>query len=115
MIDLVVLTYPDAAGAHALVSRLVRERLIACGHLLPAGTSIYLWEGEVRTEPETTILIKASRKNREALEKEILREHPYRVPEILFIAVDHGESSYLSWVQECCRHSPDLPGPHVAP
>lgn len=102
-IDLVMVTHPDPDGALRLVSRLVGEHWVACGHVLPAGTSIFFWQNELRTEREVTILLKSVPENRKALEKEIRRDHPYTVPEILFLATDHGNSDYLSWVRESCR------------
>lgn len=107
MIDLVLLTHPDPVAAQALVSRLVSLHLVACGHLLPAGTSVFFWENEVKTVRETTVLLKSIRGNRQILEQEIRRDHPYTVPEILFLAVDHGDAGYLSWVLESCSVFPE--------
>lgn len=107
MIDLVLLTHPDPVAAEALVSRLVREHRIACGHLLPPGTSLFFWQGEIRTEKEVTVLLKSVPENRKSLEREIRREHPYTVPEILFVRVDAGNEDYLAWVQESCKVEPE--------
>ncbi len=102
MIDLVVVTHPDPKAARLLVDRLVREHWVACGHILPAGTSVFYWEGEIRSEQECTLLLKSLPANRALLEREILKEHPYSVPEILFFSVDHGSDDYLAWVVESC-------------
>jgi periplasmic divalent cation tolerance protein len=106
MIDLVILTHPDAEAARNLVTRLVSEHWVACGHVLPVGASIYFWQNEVRTENEVTILLKTVDENRQILEAEIRKEHPYSVPEILFLSIDHGNEDYLSWVRESCRTVP---------
>lgn len=105
-IDLVIVTHPDPSGARALVDRLVREHRIACGHILPPGTSVFFWEGEVRTAEEVTLILKTVPENRAEVEREIRREHPYSVPEILFVSVDHGSADYLSWVRETCSGRP---------
>ncbi len=106
MIDLVIVTHPDPVGARTLVDRLVREHWIACGHIVPLGTSVFFWEGEVRTTEEVTLILKSVAENRAALEREIRREHPYSVPEILFVSVDQGNADYLAWVRETCSGRP---------
>jgi len=105
-IDLVIVTHPDILAARALVERLVREHWIACGHILPAGISVFFWEGEVRTAEEVTLVLKSVAENRAELEMEIRKEHPYTVPEILFVSVDQGNADYLAWVRETCSGHP---------
>jgi periplasmic divalent cation tolerance protein len=101
-VDLVVVTHPDPEAAERLVSDLVSMRLIACGHLLPRGTSLFFWDGSLQREGEVTLLLKTIPENREPLEKAILREHPYQVPEILFLAADHVTAAYAAWVRQSC-------------
>ena len=101
-VDLVVVTHPDPEAAERLVSDLVSMRLIACGHLLPRGTSLFFWDGSLQREGEVTLLLKTIPENREPLEKAILREHPYQVPEILFLAADHVTAAYAAWVWQSC-------------
>jgi periplasmic divalent cation tolerance protein len=102
-VDLVIVTHPDSEAAERLVSNLVSRRLIACGHLLPRGTSLFFWDGSLQREEEVTLLLKTIPENRELLEQEILREHPYQVPEILFLAADHVTAGYAAWVRESCK------------
>jgi len=106
MIDLVLVTHPDPVAARDLVDRLVREHIIACGHMMPSGASVFFWEGEVRTEKEVLLVLKTVSKNRLILEREIRKEHPYKIPEILFLSVDHGNEDYLAWVRESCAGPP---------
>ena len=44
-------TLPDEASATRLASSLVERRLAACVNILPAGTSIYEWDGEIHQDP----------------------------------------------------------------
>lgn len=101
-VDLVVVTHPDPAVAERLVSNLVSKHLIACGHILPKGVSLFFWDGGLQREEEVTLLLKTIPENRSALEQEILREHPYRVPEILFLGADYVTSGYAAWVRDAC-------------
>lgn len=101
-VDLVIVTHPDSEAAEGLVNHLVSKHLIACGHILPQGTSLFFWDGSLQREGEVTLLLKSIPENRSVLEKEILRVHPYNVPEILFIAADHASHAYAAWVRESC-------------
>jgi periplasmic divalent cation tolerance protein len=84
--------------ARALVTGLVRERLIACGTLLPGARSIYRWEGELTVENEVVVLLKTDVSKWEALCKAVQEQHPYQVPELLALPVDRGLDVYLSWL-----------------
>lgn len=106
MIDLVLVTHPDPAAARNLIEHLVREHRIACGQILPSGTSVFFWEGEVRTADEVLLVLKSVAENREILEREIRKVHPYSVPEILFLSIDQGNADYLAWVRDSCTSRP---------
>ena len=106
MIDLVLLTHPDPVAARNLIEHLVREHRIACGQILPSGTSVFFWEGEVRTADEVLLVLKSVAENREILEREIRKVHPYSVPEILFLSIDQGNADYLAWVRDSCTSRP---------
>ncbi|OLC02656.1 MAG: divalent-cation tolerance protein CutA [Gemmatimonadetes bacterium 13_1_40CM_4_69_8] len=94
----VLTTLGDADAARAFVSALVQARLVACGTLLPAATSIYRWEGELREEPEVVVLLKTDVAKWEALCAAVRERHPYEVPELLALPVSRGLDLYLSWV-----------------
>ncbi len=104
-VDLVIVTHPDSEAAERLVNHLVSRHVIACGHILPQGASLFFWDGSLQREGEVTLLLKSIPENRAALEREILRAHPYSVPEILFLAADHVSQAYAAWVRECCQNA----------
>jgi periplasmic divalent cation tolerance protein len=87
---------PDAA--RALVERLVEQRLVACGTIVPAATSVYRWEGTITAASEALVLLKTTRDRWPALRAAVDRDHPYRVPELLAVPVVHGLPAYLAWV-----------------
>ncbi len=97
---LVVLT--TVAGeddARGLIRGLVEDRVIACGTMVGAN-SIYRWEGAVREERETLVLLKTRRECWGDLEKAVKRRHPYEVPELLALPVEAGLDAYLQWVNQ---------------
>lgn len=82
---------------------LVEERLAACANLVPGLTSIYMWQGVLKREPECLMLIKTSADRFEALRKRLRELHPYELPEILALAVHAGDPDYLAWLTENTR------------
>ncbi|CAN5293027.1 divalent-cation tolerance protein CutA [soil metagenome] len=82
-----------------LARTLLEERAIACANLLPALTALFYWEGEVREESETLLLLKAPMAQAERVEQRLAELHPYDVPEIarLEAAVNHP---YARWMDE---------------
>jgi periplasmic divalent cation tolerance protein len=96
---IIVLTnLPDRATATRLASRLVERRHAACVNILAECTSVYRWEGRVKTATEVPMLIKTSRSAYARLEEEILANHPYELPEIVSVSLTGGLPAYLDWV-----------------
>jgi periplasmic divalent cation tolerance protein len=91
-------TLEDMAQAQELVRRLVDDRLVACGTVLPGATSIYRWEGAVTTASETVVLLKTTRARWAGLVAAVERHHPYSVPELLALPVVAGLADYVAWV-----------------
>jgi periplasmic divalent cation tolerance protein len=80
------------------VRQLVDERLIACANLVPGLSSVFRWEGEVRTEKEILILMKTQPERMEALFQRVQELHPYDVPELVELPVGRALPAYCSWV-----------------
>jgi periplasmic divalent cation tolerance protein len=97
---LVLVTAPTTEVAAGLARALVEARLAACGSVVPGLRSIYRWEGRVCDEPEALLLLKTTRRRFEALRDEVLRRHPYQVPEVVALPVEAGAAAYLAWVAE---------------
>lgn len=96
MVVLTTLATPEAA--HDLVRELVAARLVACGTVVPAATSIYRWRGAVATETEALVLLKTVQARWDALVDAVTRLHPYDVPELLALPVQAGLPPYLAWL-----------------
>lgn len=92
-------TCPDAASAARLAETLVEERLAACINRLPGVVSTYRWEGKVASESEELLLIKTTAGRFEALRSRLLLLHPYELPELIAVPVEHGHPAYLDWVR----------------
>ena len=95
---LVVLTnLPDEASAHALATALVGERLAACVNVLAPCRSVYRWQGAIENATEIPLLIKTTAVRYAALEAAIRARHPYELPEIIAVPIEHGLPEYLDW------------------
>lgn len=90
-------TAPEAE-AEALARELVERGLVACVHLLPAGRSVYRWQGAVESEPECQMVLKTSAERVAEVTAELAAMHSYEVPEILWLRVDDGLPAYLRWL-----------------
>lgn len=94
----VLVTLPDEAAAEELVGRLVHERVVACGNIVPGLTSIYWWQGQVQRAREVLVIFKTTPAGAERLIRRVPELHPYDVPEVLVLPVEAGHAPYLDWV-----------------
>lgn len=95
---IVLTSLPDRATATRLARLLVERRHAACVNILAECTSVYRWEGRVKTATEVPMLIKTSQSAYSRVEKEILANHPYELPEIISVSLTAGLPAYLDWV-----------------
>ena len=96
---LVVLTTTSSEDeAKSIATILVNERLAACVSIIPLVRSIYWWEGEVKDDRETMLIVKTDRERFEKLSQKTLEIHSYMNPEIIAIPVEMGNEKYLEWM-----------------
>ena len=99
MATLLVLTnLPDRAVADRLADSLIAQRLAACVNILAPCRSVYRWKGAVQHDEEHPMLIKTTAERYPALEAAIRAMHPYELPEIIAVGIEHGLPGYLAWV-----------------
>lgn len=94
----VLCTAPDQATAQRLAALALEARLAACVTLLPGATSYYVWQGQLEQSSEVQMLLKCDSDHQQALLDLLRQAHPYDVPELLALPVQHGDSEYLSWL-----------------
>lgn len=97
---MVLTTWPDQAGAERVARAVVESGLAACVNILPPMTSVYRWRGDTHIGAELQLVMKTSAQRVSDLQKFLLGEHPYELPEILCVGVDQGLPAYLNWVIE---------------
>ena len=83
--------------AHAIVE----QRLAACVNRFGGLTSVYMWEGELKSGTEVQLVIKTSRRCVEATHAQRSKSmHPYELPEIIAVPITAGYGPYLEWIRE---------------
>ena len=95
---LVLTNLPDRAAAERLADSLIDKRVAACVNILAACRSVYRWKGAVHHDEEHPVLIKTTAERYPAVEAEIRAGHPYELPEIIAVPIEHGLPAYLAWV-----------------
>lgn len=98
----VLMTAPGAGAAEDVVRALVKERLAACGNIVPGAVSVYRWKGEVHRDEEAVVILKTTREVLPHLLERAAQLHPYDVPELIAHEVVDGTAAYLEWVGTEC-------------
>jgi periplasmic divalent cation tolerance protein len=96
-----MLAYITAANrdeAVKLATVLVQERLAACANIFPGMTSLYWWQGEVKTSEEVALLVKTRADLMDALTTRVRALHSYSVPCVVAWPIVEGNSDFLDWI-----------------
>ena len=89
--------------AKEIATQLVERRLAACVNLLPGAHSIYRWQGKIEASGEVMGLIKTTQALYLTLEENLKQLHPYDVPEIIALPVEHAQKLYAQFVREAVQ------------
>ena len=99
----VLTTFPTDGDVRAFALALVGDRQAACVTVLPAGESVYRWEGAVEQARERQLIVKTTRDMVDALRRRVAALHPYDTPEFLVLRVVGGEERYLAWIRDAVK------------
>ena len=95
---IVTSTTDSETAAQELAAQVIEERLGACAQVVGPVTSVYRWEGEVRTDREWRVEIKTTAARVAALTERIRQLHAYDLPEVVATPIEGGSADYLAWV-----------------
>ena len=95
---IVTSTTDSEAAARELAAAAVEARLGACAQVVGPVTSVYRWEGEVRTDQEWRVEIKTTAACVPELTERLGQLHTYDLPEIIATPVEGGSAGYLAWL-----------------
>jgi periplasmic divalent cation tolerance protein len=96
----VALTTVDAGFDAVRMARTLVERgLASCVNVLPGVTSVYRWEGEIKSDAEQQLIIKTTSERVDALEAALEELHPYDVPEFVVLQITRVSEGYLKFLK----------------
>jgi periplasmic divalent cation tolerance protein len=90
-------TFPSEDIATKVVKKLLKEKLCACANILKVN-SLYTWKGKIEDGKEFLCIFKTTTHNSARLAQEIIRLHPYDVPEIVELDMKSVTGGYLEWM-----------------
>lgn len=85
---------PQHDVAEALARGLLEQRLAVCANIIPAVTSLFVWDGQVAQDTEVVMFIKTL--TPEGAEAYLSAHHPYDVPAIITIPVQ-ANAAFQAW------------------
>ena len=93
-------TVNSSKKAEKMAAFLVKKRLAACVSVVPGLTSFYHWKKKFCREKEVLLFIKTKKTMVLRLERELLKIHPYELPEFVVLPISGGFKKYFSWISE---------------
>ena len=100
---LVITTLPDSAAGEELAKRLIEGGIAACVNISAPVASIYRWDGKIESGREVMLTIKTTAARYADLERAILADHPYELPEVIAVPITAGSDEYLAWIDACTK------------
>ena len=97
--------------AESLLKKLLEERLVACGNILPGARSLYWWKGEICEDSEEVRFMETSDLAVQDLVARVKELHSYETPKIITLPVAESEQDYLSWLLGVTRPRAQAPEP----
>jgi periplasmic divalent cation tolerance protein len=96
----VMTTVGSKEDADRIAAQLVSQRLAACVQVEGPVESTYWWEGKVETSQEWRCTAKTRADLVGRVQAAIRAVHPYQVPEILAVGVEHCLEEYGAWLED---------------
>ena len=93
----VTTTVEKQEDAEKLARLILERRLAGCIQISPCN-SMYHWQGAIEQENEFKLVMKSQQHLYPLLEKLILANHPYDIPEIVASAVLFSSKGYGEWM-----------------
>ena len=84
--------------ARAIARAVLGEGLAACANIISGMRSLYRWQGEVREDAETVLILKTQHEKFSALTARVVALHSYDVPCVVEIPLVDGHPDYLDWI-----------------
>lgn len=90
--------FGSAEEAREVAATLLEERLVACANILPAITSLFLWEGKIEGAQEAGALFKTDARLLEQATRRLAQLHSYDTPAIIGWRADAAPEATCAWL-----------------
>lgn len=91
-------TCKNASEAKKIAKILLEKKLTACIQMQKIESSFF-WQEKICHSKEILLTIKTKIALYQEIEKEILANHSYKIPEIIAINIENGHKKYLKWLK----------------
>ena len=99
MMVLIYVTTSDEKESINIGELVVQEKLAACVNIFSDMKSIYNWEGKIKKDNESILILKTVDENVDTLIHRIKEVHSYDNPCIIALPIFNGSNTYLEWIE----------------
>lgn len=97
-------TFGKKPDAKKLAKMLLEKKLAACAQISTT-ESLYFWEGKMIDDKEFVLELKTTQDLYPKIEKIILQNHPYDLPQIIMTPIKNGLESYFDWIDTITKNN----------
>lgn len=84
-----------------IATSLLDKKLAACAQISKI-ESLYVWKGSLKTDKERLLELKIKKENYKEVEKYIIENNSYEVPQVVATQLVQASEKYLKWIDESC-------------
>lgn len=96
---MITTTFDNKNEANKISELLLKARLVSCCQLSNI-TSSYHWKGTIEHAEEYLLQMKSKKELYNEIEKVILENHSYEIPQLIAYDIVDGYKGYLDWIEE---------------
>ncbi len=97
---LVETTFRKISEAKKMAKFLLQNKLIACAQISTI-ESLYSWNGKDVSEKEFLLSMKTKIELYKDIERIVIQNHSYDVPQITMLPILNGSKPYFDWLESC--------------
>lgn len=103
---MIVTTCSKKEEAEKISHTLVEKKLAACVQISSI-TSYYQWDNALQKDNEFRLVIKTHKRLYKAVEKDIIKNHSYEIPQIVAVDIADGYAPYMQWIDDIVADTPN--------
>lgn len=96
---MVTTTFNNENEAERIINLLLEKRLVSCCQLSRIKSAGY-WKGKIIRNDELLLQMKSKKKLFKEIEKVILENHSYDIPQLIAYDIVDGYKGYLDWIEK---------------